>query len=100
MMNETKEPLHDCLSKVGLEYPHKRAFAVLIIINLKAIKFKENIMKLNYFSLYKQKLLCDNDRRMKSLESILINQLIMAGECLSVRTAALLRSVIRPRPLF
>ena len=44
--HETKEP-HECLSKVGLENPHKRAFAVLITINLKAVKSKE------YFYLYK-----------------------------------------------
>ena len=51
-----------------------------------------------YFSLYKQKLLCDNNI-VKPLESILLNQLIMVGKCLSVRTTALLMGVTTSRPL-
>jgi len=67
-----------------------------MIINLKAIKSKEKIMKLFYFSLYKQKLLCDN-KSMKSIES---NQFIMARASISVRNTALLWSVINPWPPF
>ena len=56
------------------------------------------MMKLLIF-LYKQKLLCDN-KSMKSLQPILFNQLIMVRACLSVRTAALVTSVINPWPSF
>ena len=57
------------------------------------------MMKLLIF-LYKRKYPCDNDKRMVSSESNLINQSITVGDCLSVKTATLLTSVIHPRPPF